>query len=69
MINLRLHLMCDDLDATMTELGAKGVEFVHPPQDTGWGMATAIRVPGAGELGLYQPRHPIAARPRQQVHP
>jgi hypothetical protein len=39
----RLHLMCDDLDATMTELSVKGVEFVHRPQDTGWGVATAIQ--------------------------
>jgi hypothetical protein len=55
--------MCDDLETTMTDLSAKGAEFVHAPKQTGWGVETAIRVPGAGELGLYQPHHPIAAQP------
>ena len=58
----RLYLMCDDLSTTMTELTAKGVEFAHQPQEVGWGVVTAICVPGAGELGLYQPRHPVSAQ-------
>jgi predicted enzyme related to lactoylglutathione lyase len=56
----RLYLMCDDLEATMTSLAAKGVEFTKPVSDEGWGRLTALRVPGGGELGLYQPRHPTA---------
>jgi catechol 2,3-dioxygenase-like lactoylglutathione lyase family enzyme len=56
-----LYLMCDDIRATVAELEAKGVEFTQPVSDVGWGLLTAIRVPGAGELGLYEPRH---RRPR-----
>ncbi len=55
-----LYLMCDDLEATMASLTAKGVEFTQPVSDEGWGLLTALRVPGGGELGLYEPRHPTA---------
>jgi predicted enzyme related to lactoylglutathione lyase len=53
-----LYLMCDDVDATVAELKAKGVELARPIRDEGFGLVTAIRLPGGGELGLYQPRHP-----------
>jgi catechol 2,3-dioxygenase-like lactoylglutathione lyase family enzyme len=52
-----LYLMCDDLQATVAELEAKGVE-VKPPSDQRWGLVTSLRLPGGGELGLYEPRHP-----------
>ena len=53
-----LFLMCDDVERTMEELKAKGAEFVAPVSDEGWGLVTRLRIPGAGEMGLYQPRHP-----------
>jgi catechol 2,3-dioxygenase-like lactoylglutathione lyase family enzyme len=53
-----LYLMCDDLEATVAELEAKGVEFVAPVSEQGFGRMTRLRVPGGGELGLYQPTHP-----------
>ena len=52
-----LYLMCDDLEATMAELRAKGVEL-GPVSDQGWGRVTTIALPDGGELGLYEPRHP-----------
>ncbi|TDV56502.1 VOC family protein [Actinophytocola oryzae] len=52
-----LYLMCDDINATVKELEGKGVEFVRPVEDAGWGLLTAMRVPGGGELGIYEPRH------------
>jgi catechol 2,3-dioxygenase-like lactoylglutathione lyase family enzyme len=55
-----LYLMCDDLAQTMAELAAKGVEFTIPPTQERWGLRTAIRLPGGGELGLYAPSHPVA---------
>jgi catechol 2,3-dioxygenase-like lactoylglutathione lyase family enzyme len=55
-----LFLMCDDLDATMADLRAKGVEFAAPVSDEAWGRVTRLRVPGGGELGLYEPKHPTA---------
>jgi catechol 2,3-dioxygenase-like lactoylglutathione lyase family enzyme len=58
-----LFLMCDDIEATMAELESKGAEFVAPVTDEGFGRLTRLRVPGAGEVGLYEPRHasPLAA--------
>jgi predicted enzyme related to lactoylglutathione lyase len=53
-----LYLMCDDIDATIAELEAKGVEFTTPVTDAGFGRLTRLRVPGGGELGLYEPSHP-----------
>ncbi|WP_422733420.1 VOC family protein [Micromonospora sp. WMMD558] len=50
-------LMCDDVAATVTDLTAKGVEFTQPVSDEGWGLMTVLRLPGGGELGLYEPRH------------
>jgi catechol 2,3-dioxygenase-like lactoylglutathione lyase family enzyme len=58
-----LYLMCDDLAATMRELAAKGAAFVHPAQQAGFGAFTAIHLPGGGQLGLYEPRHPLAITP------
>ncbi len=55
-----LFLMCDDLEATVAELEAKGVELAAPITDAGFGRLTRLRVPGGGELGLYQPTHPTA---------
>jgi catechol 2,3-dioxygenase-like lactoylglutathione lyase family enzyme len=55
-----LYLMCDDVEATVAELRAKGVEFTREISDEGWGRVTAMRVPGGGELALYEPRHPTA---------
>jgi hypothetical protein len=54
-----LYLMCDDLAAEMASLVAKGVQcsVVHAER---WGSITKIALPGGGEVGLYQPRHPLA---------
>jgi hypothetical protein len=53
-----LYLMCDDIRTTVAELEAKGVEFSRPIADERWGSVTAIALPGGGELGLYEPKHP-----------
>jgi predicted enzyme related to lactoylglutathione lyase len=55
-----LYLMCDDVHQTMEELRERGAVFVRPVADQGFGLVTAIRLPGGGELGLYQPKHPVA---------
>jgi catechol 2,3-dioxygenase-like lactoylglutathione lyase family enzyme len=59
-----LYLMCDDIEATVEELKQKGVEFTRPVSDQGWGLVTALAVPGAADLALYEPKHPspVAAR-------
>ncbi len=53
-----LFLTCDDIEATVADLTAKGVEFVSPVTDTSWGRLTELTVPGAGTLRLYEPKHP-----------
>jgi predicted enzyme related to lactoylglutathione lyase len=55
-----LYFMCDDIEATVAELEGKGVQFTRPIKDQGFGLVTAMRVPGGGELALYQPKHPKA---------
>jgi predicted enzyme related to lactoylglutathione lyase len=55
-----LYLMCDDINATVEDLEAKGVEFTSPVTDQGFGLLATLRVPGGGEIGLYQPKHPTA---------
>jgi catechol 2,3-dioxygenase-like lactoylglutathione lyase family enzyme len=55
-----LYFMCDDIERTMAELRAKGVEFTQPVQRERWGLRTAFRIPGGGEMGMYEPLHPVA---------
>lgn len=58
-----LSLMCDDVEATLADLEARGVEVCRPLSERGFGRLASIRLPGGGELGLYEPRHasPLAA--------
>ena len=58
-----LYLMCDDVEATVAELSSRGAKIAGPVKDEGFGLVTAIRLPGGGELGLYQPRHPSPLTP------
>ena len=60
-----LLLMCDDIKATVSKLKRQGVRFAGPITDAGWGLLTSMKIPGGGELGLYEPRHPLAIRPAQ----
>jgi len=55
-----LYLLCDDVEETVAELTGKGVETTGPVADRGWGMLTGVRLPGGGEVGLYEPDHPTA---------
>ncbi|MEY9838385.1 VOC family protein [Streptacidiphilus sp. EB103A] len=52
-----LYLMCDDVDETVRNLTAQGVEFTQPVTDERWGRLTRFRLPGGGEVGMYEPRH------------
>lgn len=55
-----ISLMCDDIEQTVSDLQAKGAEFAGPIQPQGFGLTALLKVPGAGEMMLYQPRHPLA---------
>ena len=52
-----IYFMCDDVEATVRELTARGVEFDGGVTEQRWGLITAIRLPDGGQLGLYEPRH------------
>ncbi|HEX4105383.1 MAG TPA: hypothetical protein VHX92_04050 [Rhizomicrobium sp.] len=54
-----LYLMCDDLEAEIAALKAKGVVCART-ENARWGSVTKIALPGGGQVGLYQPRHPTA---------
>lgn len=54
-----LYLMCDDIEATVAELRAKGLA-IGAIEDRSWGRITQIPLPSGGELGIYEPRHPTA---------
>jgi catechol 2,3-dioxygenase-like lactoylglutathione lyase family enzyme len=55
-----ITLMCDDLEATVAELTGRGAEFTRSIRDDGFGLTISMKVPGAGEMMLYQPKHPLA---------
>jgi catechol 2,3-dioxygenase-like lactoylglutathione lyase family enzyme len=52
-----LYLMCDDVKAEIAVLAANGVSC-SAVEEARWGSITKIRLPGGGEVGLYQPKHP-----------
>src|SRR5260370_32708391 len=54
-----LYFMCNDLQAEIAALGKKGI-LCSEVQEARWGSITHIRCPGGGEVGLYQPKHPVA---------
>lgn len=58
-----LTLMCDDIEATIAELRATGIEFRGEPKDEGFGITTTMLLPGGAQLMLYEPRHRLAIEP------
>jgi catechol 2,3-dioxygenase-like lactoylglutathione lyase family enzyme len=54
-----LYFMCDDLNAEIAALARKGVRCSQI-QQARWGSITKFQLPGGSEIGLYQPKHPIA---------
>ena len=54
-----LYFMCEDLEAEMKILAKQGVACSAIQQER-WGSITKIMLPGGGEVGLYQPKHPTA---------
>ena len=48
---------CDDIEATVAELKARGVEFRGGIEDRGYGRVTFFTMPGGVEVQLYEPRY------------
>ncbi len=51
-----LYFMCDDIQKFVEQMKSLEVPCTEV-QDHGWGLLTAITLPGGGEIGVYQPRH------------
>ena len=54
-----LYFMCDSLKSEVAALTKQGVECAKV-EEARWGSITKLKLPGGGEVGLYQPKHPTA---------
>jgi len=54
-----LFFMCDNLAAEMSALARKNVAFSEI-QEARWGSIVKMKLPGGGDVSLYQPKHPTA---------
>lgn len=59
-VHHELSLMCDDVESTVRELRAKGIDVRGEPKDRGYGITVMLNLPGGVEVQLYEPRHPVA---------
>lgn len=50
-----LSFYCDNIEQTVTELKARGVEFTGPVENHGYGLVAMMKVPGNFAVHLYQP--------------
>lgn len=54
-----ISFMCDDIDSTIADLRAKGLDVEGPPVEMGWGIAATAELPGGVRVMIYEPRHPL----------
>ena len=52
-----ISFYCDDIEKTVAELKARGVEFTDGVADMGYGLVTHFKMPGDFQVQLYQPRY------------
>jgi catechol 2,3-dioxygenase-like lactoylglutathione lyase family enzyme len=52
-----ISLYCDDIQQTVADLKAKGVEFTQDIEDQGYGFITFMRAPGGVDIQLYQGKY------------
>jgi predicted enzyme related to lactoylglutathione lyase len=52
-----ISFYCDDIEATVRDLKARGVTFTQDVEDHGYGLVTFIAAPGDFTIQLYQPRY------------
>ena len=52
----QLYLMCDDIEQTLTDLRAKGVE-VSEIHEERWGRISSLKLPDGSDLPIYQALH------------
>ena len=52
-----IYLMCDDIAATLKDLKSKNVK-VSDVSEQRWGILATFTLPGGGQIGVYEPKHP-----------
>ena len=52
-----ISFFCDEIEQTVADLKAKGVEFLGPIADEGYGLVTYFKMPGGITVQLYQPHY------------
>lgn len=57
-----LFLMSDDIDRIRARLTVRNIPCSEV-KSMSWGRLIRITLPGGGNLGIYEPRHPRAADP------
>lgn len=62
-----LSFYCDNLERTMATLRKRGVKFATGIIDEEWGRVTRFKVPGGGEVELYQPKYKSRGRRRTRA--
>jgi hypothetical protein len=51
--------MCDDVNGEVSRLEEHRIAC-EPVSDQAWGRLTCVTLPSGAQLGLYEPRHPMA---------
>jgi predicted enzyme related to lactoylglutathione lyase len=58
-----LYLLCDDIEAAVAELLAKGIRTTGPVRELDWGRLVELEIGDSIRLGMYEPKHPSPGRP------
>jgi predicted enzyme related to lactoylglutathione lyase len=58
-----ISFFCDEIEQTVEDLKAKGVEFTAPIEDHGYGLVTYFKMPGEATVQLYQPHYAKSPKP------
>ncbi len=64
-----ISFYCDDIQITVEQLKARGVEFTDEITDKGYGLSVHFKMPGNIEVELYQPLYVKASREPQLEAP
>lgn len=57
-----ISLICDDIEATVNDLGGRGAVFKGEIEDHGFGLVIYMEVPGgAPDIMVYQPKYDAPA--------
>lgn len=62
-----ISFYCDDIQQTVADLKAKGVEFNNEVADQGYGLVTQFKLPGGVVADLYQPHYKKETAPKPVI--